>query len=277
MSSKSRNLLKRIPLYAFLILGSVGMLVPFVWMVLSALKPNNEIFTSPPTFLPKDPNWGNFVEAWSSGDFTQYFINTSIISVLTTVITLFICSLAGYTFAKFNFMGKKVLFLLFLGTMMIPMQVIMIPIFLMMSKIGLLNSYWSVILPLVANAYGVFLMRQFMSTIPTELMEAARIDGCSEFRIFWQIILPLTKPALVTLGILTFLGAWNEFLWPLIMLDSPDMMTLQVALTQFQGQYEVKWNLLMAASALSMIPIALIFIIFQRYLVEGIASSGVKG
>ncbi|CAM3815813.1 carbohydrate ABC transporter permease [Aeromicrobium ponti] len=277
MSSKSRNLLKRIPLYAFLILGSVGMLVPFVWMILSALKPNNEIFTSPPTFLPKDPNWGNFVEAWGSGDFTQYFINTSIISVLTTVITLFICSLAGYTFAKFNFMGKKVLFLLFLGTMMIPMQVIMIPIFLMMSKIGLLNSYWSVILPLVANAYGVFLMRQFMSTIPTELMEAARIDGCSEFRIFWQIILPLTKPALVTLGILTFLGAWNEFLWPLIMLDSPDMMTLQVALTQFQGQYEVKWNLLMAASALSMIPIALIFIVFQRYLVEGIASSGVKG
>lgn len=277
MSSKSRNLLKRIPLYAFLILGSVGMLVPFVWMILSALKPNNEIFTSPPTFLPKDPNWGNFVEAWGSGDFTQYFINTSIISVLTTVITLFICSLAGYTFAKFNFMGKKVLFLLFLGTMMIPMQVIMIPIFLMMSKIGLLNSYWSVILPLVANAYGVFLMRQFISTIPTELMEAARIDGCSEFRIFWQIILPLTKPALVTLGILTFLGAWNEFLWPLIMLDSPDMMTLQVALTQFQGQYEVKWNLLMAASALSMIPIVLIFIIFQRYLVEGIASSGVKG
>ncbi|WP_394141555.1 carbohydrate ABC transporter permease [Cytobacillus oceanisediminis] len=277
MSSKSRNLLKRIPLYAFLILGSVGMLVPFVWMILSALKPNNEIFTSPPTFLPKDPNWGNFVEAWGSGDFTQYFINTSIISVLTTVITLFICSLADYTFAKFNFMGKKVLFLLFLGTMMIPMQVIMIPIFLMMSKIGLLNSYWSVILPLVANAYGVFLMRQFMSTIPTELMEAARIDGCSEFRIFWQIILPLTKPALVTLGILTFLGAWNEFLWPLIMLDSPDMMTLQVALTQFQGQYEVKWNLLMAASALSMIPIALIFIVFQRYLVEGIASSGVKG
>ncbi|MDD9310103.1 carbohydrate ABC transporter permease [Cytobacillus firmus] len=277
MSNRSREMLKRIPLYAFLILGSIGMLVPFVWMISSALKPNNEIFTSPPTFLPKDANWGNFITAWNSGDFTQYFINTSIISVLTTVITLFICSLAGYTFAKFNFMGKKLLFLLFLGTMMIPMQVIMIPIFLMMSKIGLLNSYWSVILPLVANAYGVFLMRQFMSTIPTELMEAARIDGCSEFRIFWQIILPLTKPALVTLGILTFLGAWNEFLWPLIMLDSPDMMTLQVALTQFQGQYEVKWNLLMAASALSMIPIALIFIVFQRYLVEGIASSGVKG
>ncbi|MGM0778071.1 MAG: carbohydrate ABC transporter permease [Bacillota bacterium] len=277
MSNRSREMLKRIPLYAFLILGSIGMLVPFVWMISSALKPNNEIFTSPPTFLPKDANWGNFITAWNSGDFTQYFINTSIISVLTTVITLFICSLAGYTFAKFNFMGKKLLFLLFLGTMMIPMQVIMIPIFLMMSKIGLLNSYWSVILPLVANAYGVFLMRRFMSTIPTELMEAARIDGCSEFRIFWQIILPLTKPALVTLGILTFLGAWNEFLWPLIMLDSPDMMTLQVALTQFQGQYEVKWNLLMAASALSMIPIALIFIVFQRYLVEGIASSGVKG
>ncbi|WP_226618699.1 carbohydrate ABC transporter permease [Cytobacillus firmus] len=277
MSNRSREMLKRIPLYAFLIFGSIGMLVPFVWMISSALKPNNEIFTSPPTFMPKDANWGNFIAAWNSGDFTQYFINTSIISVLTTVITLFICSLAGYTFAKFNFMGKKLLFLLFLGTMMIPMQVIMIPIFLMMSKIGLLNSYWSVILPLVANAYGVFLMRQFMSTIPTELMEAARIDGCSEFRIFWQIILPLTKPALVTLGILTFLGAWNEFLWPLIMLDSPDMMTLQVALTQFQGQYEVKWNLLMAASALSMIPIALIFIVFQRYLVEGIASSGVKG
>lgn len=274
---KNSAFLTRTVLYAFLTLGSIGMLLPFAWMFFSAIKPNNEIFTSPPTLLPSNPNWGNFIDAWTSGDYTQYFINTAIISVLTTVITLFICSLAGYTFAKYDFFGKKTLFLFFLGTMMIPMQVIMIPIFLMMAKLGLLNSYWSVILPLAANAYGVFLMRQFMSTIPTELIEAARIDGCSDFRIFWQIVLPLTKPALVTLGILTFLGAWNEFLWPLIMLDSPDMMTLQVALTQFQGQYEVKWNLLMAASALSMIPIALIFIVFQRFLVEGIATSGVKG
>ncbi|WP_413305779.1 carbohydrate ABC transporter permease [Bacillus sp. 1P10SD] len=277
MNSLRSKVLVRGSLYTFLLLGSIGMLIPFAWMITSALKPNNEIFSSPPTFLPKHANWGNFVEAWTSGDYTQYFINTTVISVLTTVITLFICGLAGYTFAKFDFMGKKTLFILFLGTMMVPMQVTMIPIFLMVSKLHLLNSYWSVILPLVANAYGVFLMRQFISTIPTELMEAARIDGCSEFRIFWQIILPLTKPALVTLGILTFLGAWNEFLWPLIMMDSPDMMTLQVALTQFKGQYEVKWNLLMAASAISMIPIALIFIIFQRFLVEGIASSGVKG
>lgn len=274
---KNSAFLTRTVLYAFLTLGSIGMLLPFAWMFFSAIKPNNEIFTSPPTLFPSNPNWGNFIDAWTSGDYTQYFINTAIISVLTTVITLFICSLAGYTFAKYDFFGKKTLFLFFLGTMMIPMQVIMIPIFLMMAKLGLLNSYWSVILPLAANAYGVFLMRQFMSTIPTELIEAARIDGCSDFRIFWQIVLPLTKPALVTLGILTFLGAWNEFLWPLIMLDSPDMMTLQVALTQFQGQYEVKWNLLMAASALSMIPIALIFIVFQRFLVEGIATSGVKG
>ncbi|MDZ5471465.1 carbohydrate ABC transporter permease [Bacillus sp. 31A1R] len=274
---KKSAFLTRATLYTFLTLGSIGMLLPFAWMFFSAIKPNSEIFTSPPTLLPSNPNWGNFIDAWTSGDYTQYFINTAVISVLTTIITLFICSLAGYTFAKYEFFGKKTLFLFFLGTMMIPMQVIMIPIFLMMAKLGLLNSYWSVILPLAANAYGVFLMRQFMSTIPTELMEAARIDGCSDFRIFWQIVLPLTKPALVTLGILTFLGAWNEFLWPLIMLDSPDMMTLQVALTQFQGQYEVKWNLLMAASALSMIPIALIFIVFQRFLVEGIATSGVKG
>jgi alpha-1,4-digalacturonate transport system permease protein len=269
--------LKRLPLYVFLILGSIGMITPFVWMISSALKPNNEIFAVPPTFFPKEPNWGNILEAWNSGNFTQYFINTTIISVVTTVITLFICSIAGYTFAKYQFMGRKILFILFLGTMMVPMQVTMIPVFLMMSKLELLNSYWSVILPLTANAYGVFLMRQFMLTIPTELIEAARIDGCSEFRIFWQVVLPLTKPALTTLGILSFLAAWNEFLWPLIMLDSPEMMTLQVALTQFQGQYEVKWNLLMAASALSMLPIVLIFIFFQRYLVEGIAMSGLKG
>jgi alpha-1,4-digalacturonate transport system permease protein len=269
--------LKRLTLYVFLILGSIGMITPFVWMISSALKPNNEIFAVPPTFFPKEPNWGNILEAWNSGNFTQYFINTTIISVVTTVITLFICSIAGYTFAKYQFMGRKILFILFLGTMMVPMQVTMIPVFLMMSKLELLNSYWSVILPLTANAYGVFLMRQFMLTIPTELIEAARIDGCSEFRIFWQVVLPLTKPALTTLGILSFLAAWNEFLWPLIMLDSPEMMTLQVALTQFQGQYEVKWNLLMAASALSMLPIVLIFIFFQRYLVEGIAMSGLKG
>lgn len=268
--------LPRALLYLFLIVGSIGMLVPFIWMIFSALKSNNEIFSNPPTFFPKVTHWENFVLAWQSSDFNTYFLNTFVISVLTTVITLFICSLAGYVFAKYRFLGSKLLFTLFLGTMMVPMQVTMIPVFYMMTKLHLLNTVWAVILPLCANAYGVFLMRQFMMTIPTELIEAARIDGSSEFRIFWQIVLPLTKPALATLGILTFLGAWNEFLWPLIMLDSPDMMTLQVALTQFQGQFEVKWNLLMAASAISMIPIVIVFTIFQKQLVEGIATTGIK-
>lgn len=268
--------IKRIPIYVFLIIGASIMFIPFIWMITTALKPNNEIFTNPPTFLPRNPNWKNFVIAWESGNYTRYLINTLIISILTTVITLFISSLAGYTFAKFQFKGRNILFFLFLGTMMVPMQVTMIPVFLMVSKLRILNTYWAVVLPLSANAFGVFLMRQYMMTIPTEMIEAARIDGCSEFRTFLQIVLPLTKPALTTLGSLTFLAAWNEFLWPLIMLDSPDMMTLQVALTQFQGQYEIKWNLLMATSALSIIPILLIFIVFQRYLVEGIAMSGLK-
>lgn len=266
----------RLLLYLFLIAGSVGMVSPLFWMLSTALKANYEVFTIPPGLLPREPQWQNLAAVWADGRFARYFLNTLVVSVATTFVTLAITSMAGYAFAKFRFLGRQPLFFFFLGTMMIPMQVTMIPVFLLEAKLGLLDSYLGLILPLSANAFGVFLMRQFMMTLPDELIEAARMDGAGELRIYGSIVLPLVRPALATLGILTFLNAWNEFLWPLILMDSDEMMTLQVALTQFQGQYDIQWNLLMAASFLSILPILFLFLAFQRNLVEGIAMTGLK-
>ncbi len=263
-------------LYLFIVAGSLGMIAPLAWMLSTALKPQWEVFATPPTFLPREWHWENIALAWNSGNFARYFFNTAVVSVATTFVTLAVTSTAGYAFAKFRFFGRGPLFLFFLGTMMIPMQVTMIPVFLIEAKLGLLNSYAGLVLPLAANAFGVFLMRQYMLTIPDELIEAARMDGAGELRLFLTVVLPLARPAMATLSILTFLNAWNEFLWPLILIDTDEMQTLQLALTQFQGQYNVQWNLLMAASFLSILPILAVFLLFQRHLVEGIAMTGLK-
>lgn len=274
--SQVKRIISRFILYALLFCISLVIFIPFIWGILSSFKSVGELFATPPTILPKQFAWENYVKVFSTGYFVRDNINSLIISVSTTILTVVICSLTGYALAKFCFKGRDAIFLIFLGTMMIPVQVTMIPVFTLTAKAGLLNTFLGVILPMVANAYGVFLMRQFMMTIPNELTEAARIDGCTEFGNFLRVAVPLAKPAIGTLSILTFLESWNQFLWPLIMLSSSEMSTVQVGLRRFQGEYGTQWNYVMAAAVLAIIPVAIVFLLFQKYIIEGISTTGLK-
>jgi multiple sugar transport system permease protein len=261
--------------YVVLTLLAVACLVPFVWMVLTAFKPDNEVFNR--SWIPSRLAWENFSRAFTFFPFARFLINTIVVAVSSTGVHLVTSCLAAYAFARLRFRGREVLFLLYLGTLMVPQQVTIVPLFLMMRDIGWVDTFWALILPSAFHALGVFLLRQFFMTIPRELEESAFIDGASRLRILWQIILPLSKPALATLGLFTFIREWNSFLWPLIVTTSPDMRTLSVGLSLFTGQYGTEWNLLMAAATVTLLPTLLIFACAQRYFVEGIALSGFGG
>lgn len=262
--------------YIILILLSIIMLFPFLIALTTALKTTSEIANFTNRILPSQPQWNNFLEVWKSGNYARYFFNTAFVSFIATFLTLAISSMAGYAFAKLEFKGRKILLSLFVGTMIVPMQVTMIPVFLIMSKIGTVDSLWSVVFPLSASAFGIFLMNQFITSVPNEIIEASRIDGCNEYSIYFRMILPLIKAPLVSLGILSFLGAWNDFIWALIMLNTPEKHTLQIALTYFRGEFSTPWNLLMAATIIAIIPVIVVFVIFQRAFVEGIGTTGIK-
>jgi len=287
----SRRVLKPTLLHVLLVVGGVTMILPFLWMVSTSLKPEAEIFRFPPVWLPRRWEWGNYREAMAAAPFGRYFINTVIYALGVTVSNLVFCSMAAYAFARLRFRGRDVLFILVLGTMMIPGQVTMVPVFIMLKHWplvggnsiigsgghGLLNSYPGLVLPAAVGAFGIFLLRQFFMTLPRELEDAARIDGCSEAGIYWRIILPLSKPALATLGIFTFTAAWNEFLWPLLITSKDSMRTLQLGLQVFQTQYTTSWDLLMAGTVVVTIPVLVLFLAGQRYFTRGIALSGIKG
>jgi ABC-type glycerol-3-phosphate transport system permease component len=262
--------------YGVLIFFSLIIFIPFVWGVLSSFKTKDELSAIPATILPETFAWENYRHVVSTGFFFRDNFNSFIIASVSTALTILICSLAGYGLTKFRFKGQNAIFIIFLGTMMIPVQTTMIPVFILTSRMGMLNTYRGIILPLLANAYGIFLMRQFMLTIPDALIEASRIDGCPEFKIFFRIAVPLAKPAIGTLSILTFLGGWNSFLWPLILLSKSEMSTVQIGLRRFQGEYSSQGNYIMAAAILAVIPVAIVFVLFQRYIVEGISTSGLK-
>ena len=267
----------RIVLYAVLVLAAATIFVPFIWGVLSSFKSMNELSAIPPTLFPKEIRWDNYAQVIVNGSFFRNYWNSLVITLGTTLGTLIVCSFTGYALAKFEFKGKSAIFLVFLGTMMIPAQLTMIPVFILTTKLNLINTFLGVILPSTANAYGVFLMRQFMMTIPNEILEAARIDGCSELKLLFRIAMPLSKPILATLTILTVLSSWNQFLLPLILLNSPDMATVQLAMCNYQNDFGRKLNLLMAASVLSIVPVALVFAFCQKHIVAGISMGGVKG
>jgi len=282
---------KRTLLHLLLAVGAVTMILPFLWMISTSLKPERQIFRYPPVWAPDAWQWGNYVEAMQSARFGQYFVNTIIYSGVVTISNLLLCSMAAYAFARLVFRGRDVLFVLVLGTMMIPAQVTMVPVFIMLKRCplvggndwlglgghGLLNTYPGLVLPAAVGGFGIFLLRQFFMTLPRELEDAARIDGCSEVGIYWRIILPLSKPALATLGIFTFTAAWNEFLWPLLITSKDSMRTLQLGLQVFQSQYTTRWDLLMAGTVVVTIPVLIIFLAGQRYFTRGIAMSGIKG
>ena len=269
-------LAKLIILIIFIILAFI-MLVPIIWSLLSAFKPDKQIIQYPPTFFPTEISMGNFTKVQQRIDIFTYMKNSIIFSLCTTVPSILINSLAGYAFARYKFKGKNVIFLIFLATMMIPLQVIMVPLFLEIHAMGMYNNYWGLIIPKIASAYWIFMMRSSFSGLPKELEEAARIDGLGEFGIYFRIMLPQVKPALVTMLILSVNGNWNDLLWPLISTSSSSMRTLANGLAMFVGAHTIEYGAAFAGSAISLIPMLLLYVFGQKYFVEGTVSSGIKG
>lgn len=274
---RPRDRIARAVLHVLLGAGLVVVIGPFIWMALSSLKPEKEIRADPPTFFPQDPTIGNYQTLLDRMDFPTYFTNSVVVAVLTTLGNLLFCSAAGYALAKLDFPGKRALFLTVMGTIMVPSIVTMVPLFVLSSDLGLTKSLAALILPFLAQAFGVFLMRQFILSIPDDLLEAARIDGASELRIYAQIVLPLCRPALATLGILTFLASWNNFLWPLVAAATEEHYTLPVALALYAiGQNTTRYDLLLAGSVVVVLPVLIVFLLLQRHFVRGIATTGLK-
>ena len=257
--------------------GAVIMIVPFVWMLTTSLKGDQQAYIVPPIWIPNPFVWGNYKTVWQALPFDRFLINSAIVSILTTVGQLATCSMGAFAFARLRFPGREKLFLIYLGTMMIPFQVTMIPIFILVKNLQWLDTYQGVVVPGLFSAYGTFLLRQFFMSIPSELEDAAKIDGCGHWRIFWNIILPLSKPAMATLGIFVFMWSWNNFMWPLLVIRSLEMNTLPLGLSYFLGQYTIYWNLLMADTMIALGPVLIVFLLAQRYFVEGITLTGLKG
>ncbi|MGM0867126.1 MAG: carbohydrate ABC transporter permease [Bacillota bacterium] len=263
-------------IHFILIMGSIVMLFPFIWMILTSLKTYAESIQVPPVMIPEDFQWKNYQEVFTLLPFFKFMMNTFIITVLRTAGQLFLCSLAAYAFARIVFPGRNLLFVLALSVLMVPGQVFLLPQYMIMVKLGWLNTLQAVVVPGLFSAFGTFLLRQFFMGLPKELEEAARLDGCNHFQIYWRIMLPLAKPGLIALGIFTILWSWNELMWPMIVNSSPDAMTLAVGLSSLQGQYGTNYPILMAGSFLAVLPMLILFIILQKQFIEGIAITGGK-
>lgn len=260
-----------------LIIGGISMIVPFLWMLSTSLKEPGAVFTFPPQWIPKPVMWENYVRAWKAVPFGRFYLNSIFVAVCVTFGQVFTSSLAAYAFARLHFPGRDKLFLCYLATMMIPSSVTMIPVFILLKTIGWIDTYWALIVPGIFSAYGTFMLRQFFMGLPKDLEDAAKIDGCSLFGIYYRVILPLSLPALATLTTFTFMGSWNSFMWPLIVINSMEKKTLPVGLASFQGLYTTDWTLLMAGSIIVLLPVLIVFIFNQRFFVKGIQLGAVKG
>jgi multiple sugar transport system permease protein len=269
------ELAKRIALYIVLILGAALMVFPFVWTIITSISPEASLTVSP-SLIPKDPSLSGYAELFANTPFAVVVANSLGLAVVTTVVQLFTGSTAAYAFSRLRFRGRTIVFGIYLATMMIPLQVLIVPLFSELKTFGLLDSYVGVLLPSLASAFGIFLLRQAINQVPKELDEAATLDGAGHFRIFWTIILPNIRPALATLVVFAFMGSWNNFLWPLIVLSSPQLQTLPIALANLQGQYTTQWDVVMAGSVISILPMLALYIFAQKYIIQGVASSGIK-
>ncbi|OEF99178.1 sugar ABC transporter ATP-binding protein [Vulcanibacillus modesticaldus] len=275
---KRKEKYKKLLIHLLLILGGVSMMFPFFWMVSTSLKENALIFQLPPKWIPDPIAWHNYPDAMETIPFIRYFWNTTVITVLKGIGEVFVSALVAYGFARFRFPGRKFLFLFLLSTIMIPGEITLIPVFIMWRNVNLIDTYVPLILPAFAgSAVFIFFLKQYFSTIPKELEESARIDGCNSFQIFYKIFLPISKPALITIGIWSFQGSWNDLMGPLIYLNSYEKFTLQLGLSMFQSLHKVEWGQLMAASLMTMIPVLIIFFVGQKYFTEGIKLTGIKG
>jgi multiple sugar transport system permease protein len=269
---------RNLAIHLLLLVTAAAFVAPFYWMLITSVKLEDDLFKVPPDLVPWPITTDNYPLVFELMPMARAFFNSAKIAVLSTLGTLVTCSLAAYAFAKVRFGMKSALFAGFLSTIMIPGQVTLIPLYILFSRIGWVDTHWPLIVPQVLlNAYGVFLLRQFMEGVPTAYVEAAKMDGASHLEIWWRIMLPLCKPALITLGMFTFVGNWNNFLGPLIFLNSNDKFTLPLIINSFRTVYYVEWGLLMAAACVAVVPVVLLYLIFQRFFVEGIALSGLKG
>ncbi len=274
---KDRNTMKKVIVYLVLGLGAIFMLLPFYWMVTTSFKLPSEILQLPPKWFPSTLNFKNYADALRTAPFALYFLNSFIIAIANTVLQVLTSAMAGYAFARLDFKFKDQLFLLFLGTMMIPMEVILIPNYLLLKYLGIYNTYFALVIPWAASVFGIFLMRQFVMSLPKELFESAQIDGCNHWQMLWQIVFPIAKPVFISVGLFSLIASWNSFLWPLIMTDSESMRTVPVGLAYFTTEYASRYHLMMAAAVLSTIPIVLTYFFAQKQFVEGIATSGING
>jgi multiple sugar transport system permease protein len=263
-------------LFCVLLAAAVLMFVPYLWMVLLSLKSNVEILRSSTAILPKNPTLQGYQKVMHEAPFMRWLLNSLITATLITVGTLFTSSLAGYIFAKFHFRGNQYIFISILATMMIPFQVIMIPTYLIISKLHLINNLASIVIPSLVSAFGIYLCKQFIEGIPKDLIEAARMDGATEFRTYWSLIMPQITPVMSALGIFTFMAAWNNYLWPLIVLNDENKMTVPLALVFFNSRHAVNYNVVMSAAVLIMIPVLIVFLIFQRQFIKGLTLTGSK-
>ncbi|HEY9633800.1 MAG TPA: carbohydrate ABC transporter permease [Coleofasciculaceae cyanobacterium] len=276
-------------IWMYVLLGAIafGMLFPLLWLTSTSLKsPAENIFEFPPQLLPSQPTFHNFLTVWQSkpseqylfdSPFGQYLFNSTIIAVLTVSLNLLFCSLAAYPLARLDFQGRNLIFTGIVSTIMIPFQIVMIPLYILTVQLGLRNTYLGVIFPSLASAFGIFLLRQAFQSVPQELEEAARLDGCSELGLWWYVMLPSIRPALVTLTIFAFIGSWSDFLWPLIVLDQPEYYTVPLGLATFAGNRDFDWRLIAAGSVISIAPVLMFFLFLQRYIVPTDTDSGVKG
>ncbi len=277
--SKRRNqIIGKIVIYAILLVITICMILPFLWMLSASIKSNREVFVMDPfVWIPKQPKWDNYIKIWTKIPLLKFVQNTVVLTIVVTFLQLLTSSFAAYSFAKLEFKHKNALFLAYIATIAMPWQVYMVPQFIMMRSMGLNDKLLAMICLQAFSAFGVFLMKQFYEGIPNDLCEAARIDGMSEYRIYAKIMLPLSKPALSTLTIFTFVNTWNDYLGPLIYLRTETKKTIQLGLKMFIGQYSAEYGLIMAGSVVSLIPVIIVFLCLQKYFVEGVASTGLKG
>jgi multiple sugar transport system permease protein len=277
VEARSARWLPFSPWHLILLPMAVVMLVPLVWMVMTSLETLAQTRHFPPILWPGQFQWSNYPDAWNSAPFGRWFINTTVVTVSVVISNLLLCSLAAYGFARIDFYGKKVVYFFLLATLMVPLQVVLIPTFLIVKDLHLLDSLGALIVPNLANVFGIFMLTQFFRTLPIELEEAARIDGASRLKILFTIVLPLSMPALATLAVIQFLWTWNDFLWPLVTIFNQGSFTLQLGLQNFQGAHATDTNLLMAGNVMSTIPMLVLFVLAQRWFVRGIATQGLKG
>jgi multiple sugar transport system permease protein len=269
--------MKRLMIHLLLIIGAVATMIPLLWMLSASFMPAGEATGFPPRLIPSRITFENYEALFTRLRIGKAFLNSAIIAVVATFCSLLFNSMAGYAFAKLNFRGRDRIFAFLIAALAIPAQVAMLPLFLMLKSMGLINTYFAAILPGMATIYGLFLVRQFMVSVPDDLIHAARIDGASEWRIYWSVILPLARPVLATLAIFTFMNAWNDFMWPLIVLTDDDKYTLPVAVANLVGEHAQDLELMMASSVVTVIPVLLLFFMLQRYYIAGLMAGSVKG